>query len=788
MPKALQLLLLLLCLFVLPLQAYAQQSGQVEGRVIEAGAEEPLASANVVLLAEGFQRGTTTDLQGRFSFDDVPAGTYRLSASMLGYEESEVEIAVQPGEKTTVGDLALQETTYGMEEVTVSATRSREHLSTVPSSITVIGPEEMETQTTLTSDLGDVLAQAVPGLGQSTGTLSNYGQTLRGRDLFTLIDGVPQATPLRRGLRSLRSIDPSAIERIEVVRGASALYGYGATGGAINVVTRRAEDGPFNAAVEAGLRFSTEDVGGSLSERLQGRASGRTGSFDYLVSGSFEDWGHFFDAEGDRIPQDPQGQGGLAGADEYNFLLKGGAQLDRQQRLELTFNYYDFKQEIAFATVPGVPDSAKATTEEAGEVPGKNPGTDNLVTTLRYEHAGLLGSRLAAQVFVQDFKTRFSYYPDPIYPDGGQPFIRSEKLGARLDVETPLPLTTGSTVRWGADFLRDETAQPLEDGRIYVPPIEQTSAAPFAQLKLPFGERAVLRSGARYEALRLSVDDYTTLFGENAVEGGTLTYDAFVFNTGGVFYPTDATEVFASFSQGFSVADVGRILRSYGEGTGEEQSTSVGALRPEPQKVNSYEAGVRLNTAAASATLTGFMNTSELGVTFEGDYPDLRIARSPERIQGVEATLDVRPTERLAFGGTYTYLEGKRDSNEDGSYATFLPGTRIPPMKATGYASYAPVEGWSARLQLLYSGSRDRFEGEDAEAFGQGPVESYTTVDLQTALDLEAVGLGRGTFRLGVENLFNAFYFPPISQWYNLGSGYAAAPGRQVTLSYAVDL
>ena len=770
------------------------QSGTISGRVINADGGTPLPGANVVLRGEGIdRRGDGSNAQGRYRLEAVPAGSYELTVSAVGYEEATRTVTVDPGE-TTRQDVALAPAPLGLGEVVVSAMRETEQIRSVPTSISVVGPEELDTQTALTGDLGDMLAQTVPGLAQSTGTLSNFGQTLRGRNLFVLIDGVPQSTPLRNGLRSLRSINPPAVERVEVIRGASALYGYGATGGAINIVTKRAEDGAINAFAEAGARFSGDDLEGSLSERGQLRVSGRTGAFDYVASGSYEDWGYFYDGEGDLVPQDPQGQGGLAGADEYNLLLKGGVQLGEEQRVEASFNYYDFKQDIEYATVSGTVGQEKSTAEAVDDAPGRDPGTENLVATLRYEHADLLGSSLSVQGLVQDFTTRFGYAD--FYPDGGgQPFIRSDKWGARLDIETPLSFTggtplAGSTLRWGADALRDETAQPLEDGRIYVPPIEQTSAAPFAQLKVPLAERAVLRGGARYEAFRLEVDDFTTLFGGSDVEGGTLSYDAFVFNAGGVLFLSDATEVFASFSQGFSVADVGRTLRSYGEGLDESASASVEALGPEAIKVNGYEVGARLRTKVADASLTGFINTSDLGSSYVGDFPDIRLARAAERIRGVEATLDLRPFDRAGLGGTFTYLEGKRDTDETGGYDTFLGGSRIPPLKGTAYASYAPVAGWTNRVQLLYSGERDRFAPQDdgTYTYGQAPVDAYTTVDLRTALDLGALGAGRGTIQVGLENVLDTFYFPPVSQWPGTGTSYAAAPGRRVSVSYSISL
>ncbi|MFX7540979.1 TonB-dependent receptor plug domain-containing protein, partial [Acinetobacter baumannii] len=73
------------------------------------------------------------------------------------------------------------------------------------------------------------------------------GQTLRGRNLAVLIDGIPQSTTINVR-RDLFNIDASAIERIEVLRGPTAIYGDGATGGVINI-TRAPGEGP--------VRFTT---------------------------------------------------------------------------------------------------------------------------------------------------------------------------------------------------------------------------------------------------------------------------------------------------------------------------------------------------------------------------------------------------------------------------------------------------------------------------------------------------------------------------------------------------
>lgn len=773
-----------LILMGLALPTTAQPADAVlEGRVVDAQTGASILGVNVAVESAEATTGTSTDADGRYRLTGLPPGSYQLEASAIGYDAYRAPVRVARGETVTL-DVELERRAYRLDEVVVSATRREEELATIPSSVSVLGPETVEQQTALTSDLGDVLAQTVPGLGPSTHSLSNYGQTLRGRNLFVLIDGVPQTVPLRNGLRDLRTINPSAIGRVEVVRGASALYGYGGGGGVINIIPERPQSTRMTFRTEVGTRFSPANAGDSFSGRLAQQVSGQRGGIDYLVSGAYERWGYFFDGEGDRIPQDPHNQGGLAGANEFNVRAHVGTQLDAQQRIDASFNVYDFKQDLAFVTEAGTPGETKARATSSDTIPGENPGTTNWVASLNYTHGDVAGSRLSAKAYRQDYSTRFGFAT--FYPDGGgQSVLNSEKLGFRFDVSTPLALTSGSTLLWGVDALRDETSQPLEDDRTYVPAITQLSAAPFAQAKLPFGERVVLRGGARYETFRLSVDDFTTLFpaidtdgdgtadARNDVDGGTLTYDHLVVNVGGVVTLVDGVDLFGGFSQGFSVADVGRALR----GT---QAESVEALRPEAQTVNNYEMGLRGGTAVLNGSVAGFINTSDLGSTF-GDFPELDIIRSPERIRGIEADINAQPTQALHFGGTLTVQEGKRDADDDGEYETYLPGSRIPPTKVTGYVAYTPGPNWQNRIQVLHSGVRDRFDGDAEAAFGQGDIAPYTVVDLSTAY-----AVGPGTVKLGIENLFDTFYFPTISQWYNLGYGYTAAPGRQVSLSYTV--
>ncbi|NJN73580.1 MAG: TonB-dependent receptor [Limnothrix sp. RL_2_0] len=677
-------------------------------------------------------------------------------------------------------------------ELIVTATRTEEEPDAVPRSITIISSEEIETQTALNSNLSTALGKLVPGLSTSTETSSNFGQTLRGRNISVLIDGVPQSTN-RNAQRDLRTIDPSAIERVEILRGPSALYGDGATGGIINIITKSGAGQPFASSTSIGTKFSLTELDNSFGYTLSHAVSGSEDKLSFAASGSLTTNNNLYDSNGDLIPPTPTLQGGLGETETLNLAAKIGYDISETQNIQVSFNYYNDSQssDLGLTFQNFFP-----TLERATAIPGlqlaDQPDTENIVLNLAYTNKDILGSRLDSQIYYRDYSTRFYPFAQPV---NSPPFnflpiqseVESEKIGGRIDIETPLSKDDSLEVLWGIDYDYEDTSQPVDifdpaavffsNGLVFnpvgtsilSPPLQQSELGLFGQLNWDVSDSFRVSGGIRQEFIGIELDDFTTILGAD-VGGGSLDYDATLFNIGAVYAVSDEVSFFGNFSQGFSVADVARVLRTAAPGFNVED------LRPEAQKVDSYELGIRGNWDKLQASLSGFYSFSNLGSTFDTTNL-LDITRDPLRVYGVEADLRAQVNNQVALGGTLTLSQGARDTDFDGDFETDSSSLVVPPLKLTGFVEYNPTNKWRNRFQVNVVGDRD------AEANGTvfQSVNGYVTADLISQYETDF-----GTFQLGIENIFNTDYFPITAQAFG-GFNQYAGQGTTVSLKYGFD-
>lgn len=694
------------------------------------------------------------------------------------------------------------------EEVIVTGSRLPANVRTLPGSVTILNKQKIEEQLEFSTDVGQLVGNAVPGMGVTTGNASSFSQTMRGRKPAILIDGVPQSAPLRDVGRDLRIVSPFALERIEVIRGATALYGLGGAGGVINFITRRPAEEGITASSEVGIGASLQGRADDSLTYLATQSVGlKFGQFDAMLIGSYEQSGLQIDANGEIIPPDPNfGQGGIADMETISLFGKFGVDLSDRARLEFTVSHYDAAQDSDYVTnlipfyyaLPVTQSSVapKATDAILGPVfrngYAVDPSTRNDFQVATFTHDDVFGSKLSLQISHQDFEAVFGYSPYALLPvaprpsmpyGGGQTVLASEKWGARIDVGTPITLgSRDGQILWGLDVLSDKTSQVIRTGGVWVPELTQTTIAPFLQFEIDATDWLNIRGGVRYERVSIEVPTFTTLafysgpstVGGNTVIGGDLDFNEVVFNIGGVANLTDSLDFFAGFSQGFITTDLGRLLREY-------RGADVAGFKPEAQIIDSYEAGLRYSSGPVDATISVFYSESEYGTTL--DPITYSVARGPEHIWGAEATLDYQMSDRLGMGLTASWVDGEYDPNLDGIF-TEMPTVRINPSKITGYVSYEFVQDWTIRLQGLYSFSTDRDYGPMAGQQGFMPIESFFVLDASISGKV-----GPSRVSLGVQNLLNEDYFSPDAQAlpvsYNATRGKAA--GTSVLLKISFD-
>jgi iron complex outermembrane receptor protein len=742
-------------------------------------------------------------INGRLSADE--AIRQALSGSDLTVETTAGgALNIRRKSAAEISAAATHDSPAVMPTVVVTDERMGGSLAQPARQITVIEGQELDDLRAISpNNIGTMLSKAVPGLSDSSRTLTDFGQTLRGRNALILVDGIPLNTN-RDSSRNLINIDPARINRIEVLRGSSAIYGSGASGGIISVTTRPAGGEPI-AETTILMNGALSKLGSEgLGAQVQHYFSGKGDVVDYEVDASYRRIGGSYDAHGDRIAPDAS-QGDLFDSNTYSLGGKLGFRIDANQRLQLSASYLRAKQNTDYASDPkiaGTPlGTATARAIKGLDLANQNE-VENTMLSANYEHKDILGSSLSMLLYGRDNSTRFTPFDARTNVNRGgnidQVMQNNKVFGGRLTMDTPLGSNQNAKLLWGADFIQERSNMPLDvfdpaaydasgglvfrktGQRTYLPWLTTRSMGVFAQLQYKFNEQWSAEGGLRYEKASASFDDFqplsqSKLASPTTIKGGKVSYDAVVHNAGLVFKPVKGQEFYGSVSQGFDLPDIGVILRNA------NATFNINSSQLEPVKTDSYELGWRGRFSNTMASLAVFRSSSDLGGV-QSFNNGLVLTRTSEKINGVEATVDhYSDDEKWVSGGTLTWMQG-REVPQGAKQDQQMTGYRIPPVKVTAYVQYQPNERWSNRAQLTWFAAKDYRLADGKTQFARADVESYYTVDLVSRYKLSK----HDSVTLGIENLFNKYYLPLYSQLIRSGNNNSRlpAPGATFTVSY----
>ncbi|MFT6553729.1 MAG: iron complex outermembrane receptor protein [Alloalcanivorax venustensis] len=702
---------------------------------------------------------------------------YSLPLSVLSFSLLPLTAAISTAAQA-------QDTNNQLEPVTVTTTRGNSEAGETPQKITVINRDEIEQQMAITNDQAQVLSNLIPSYSPSRQKLTNAGETFRGRDPLFLIDGIPQSNPLRDGSRDGYTIDLAMVERIEVIHGASAEHGLGATGGIINFVTRRPEGTELRQHIGVGVSAPSDYESDGLSYETDYRLEGIHGDWDFLLGGAYKSRGLFYDADGRAVGID-QAQGDTMDSQSHDVFMKIGYWLDDTQNLELSVNRFELEGNHDYVGIAGDRDRGIPATSVKGDPAGDPVRNEALTTSLSYRNTDLAGNDVRLQLYTQRFRARyggdtFGTFQDPSIAPAGTLFDQSQnesdKYGAKFTLTRDGLLDGKLKATTGLDLLQDETSQILaQTGREWVPETQFQNAAPFLQLEYQATDRLSLHGGVRHEYAKLDVDTYTTLasYGSQTVQGGSPRFEETLFNAGVVFQATDWAQLFANYSEGFGMPDVGRVLRAVDQ-SGQDVDDYVDL---EPIVTDNREIGARLSQGTVDFEVSYYQSDSDFGSRLALRNGVFEVQREKTEIHGMEADLGWRFREGHRLSTSYAHVSGKFDSNDNGVVDTRLDGRNIGPDRVT----VRWQANWSPKLTTQVQGNH--YFSRDIPSDPELGFDSYQVFDA-----FAGYRLGQGQVTVGVENLFNEQYITYFSQAASaLDSRYFAGRGRVVSLGYNLD-
>ena len=678
--------------------------------------------------------------------------------------------------------------TVSLEEVVITANRIKEKKTDAVANVTIIDQKKLQQFIKIAPDMSHLIGMIEPAMSLSTNTTNNRYQNLRGRSILVLIDGIPQSTPLRATDRDIRSIDPAAVERIEIVKGATSIYGNGAIGGIMNIVTKKSPKNVIfggQTTIGASARDSFKENRG-FGYRFNQQFYGNYKGFSYLVDAAMNQTGSAIDGTGEYISP----RYGLGDVRTYNGLVKLGYQFDDDNKVEAMYNFYQSLQ-----NTPLVASGGKYLERPRIGVYGtKDPAAQD--EGMRYNHNAYIKfnsnnifkrTDLELSAFTQHQYAIFDYRKhnarSPRWESSsGQATVKGEKYGIRTQLTSKVLFSENvfTQLLYGADVLIDKTSQPLVDGRYWMPELTSYNSAPFLQTKTTFFQYYVLKAGLRYDYIDVSVPNYEVLRLRNTdprvyVKGGDLTYNNLSPNVGIAYNQFKYFQPFISYSQGFSIFDLGRTLRA-------AKADVLSKINTEPVKTENYEAGAYAELSKY-VHLSGsyFYTYSKLGSDLKSVSGFWVVDRTPQKVYGFEVNADIFPTKWLTLGGSFISFEGKKKSTEDGDWDGYMSGTSIPAPKATAYIRVTPTEYSYLQVNYLHTGSRDRFSPDNRGVYTEGEGIVYP-IDL---FSLSAGYTFNNSFSLalGIENLTDKVYYTPASMLVARDAEYARGNGRYFNLS-----
>lgn len=698
---------------------------------------------------------TTSDVEGlqadalNGQFSVAQALHTLLAGSGMSWAFSDAKTVILRRDNAPAASMTLKPI-----EVSV-ASRTSTSISEIPGTVWVVDQTQLREQLQTGVSLKEAIGKLVPGLDLAPEGRTNYGQNMRGRNVLVMIDGVSQNSS--RGLsRQFDSISPFNVERVEVLSGASAIYGGGATGGIINIVTKKGAPGPaqFETQVSASSGFNNSD---DLSTRIAQSVSGGNERISGRLGISGEQNEAFYDGSGKQIFIDNT-QTDLQYNRTVDLMGSLAMQFNDEQSLDLLAQYYDSGNHgdtgIYF---PNLNAKKPSNLEDAelrdGYSTDLEPRTKRVLLNANYHHSDVLG---------QDFYLQGSYrkeddnfYPFPYYNSAPGKPVGSNGVyfaGSQQNFEVT-SLKALFAKEWNAfkftygvdlDRERFNAEQSTFDQRISSDSggldLDTASKAPrypsyrvdglsgYAQVDWHATDNLTVSGGARRQQMDVDVGTFKT------AEGGSNDYSVNLYNLGTLYDFKNGHQLWVNYGEGFDLPDPAKFYGKPGLSVADNPLAGI--------KSRQVETGWRYSDSDWDAQAALYYIWSDKVITTDSATLTIDVIDQKSRDYGFEGALSRHFASGWEAGST---LHLVRSEEEDPDGGWMKRDARYASLsKSTAFVGWKG-ERTSARLQ----GNHAFTLKDDADH----TIDGYTTFDLLGSQDTEF-----GTVSAGIQNLLDKEY------------------------------
>lgn len=664
--------------------------------------------------------------------------------------------------------LALQvqaQETVELDEVKVTAGRVEQELMDVNMSVSVITQEEIRRSSA--RNVGELL-EDIPGVRiNNDGGQGMKRIKIRGEDAFrtlVMIDG-QKVSEHKSMSGSPMLIDPSMIERIEVIKGpASVLYGSDAIGGAINIITKKGGTKPIEGEVSAGMNTSAS--GKNASGSIYGGIDG----WKYRLSASIEDNDNLKTPKGEMENTYFTARS-VSGFLSYDFTPDAtvGASLD----------YYDLEFGSSDVNTPGfavdVPKWTRFKAAAFGEIKNITSSFVRLRTNIFYQKSKKDMTNTVPGVWTQGEVDTFKAmgfeeaFLNRVGVQAGnayvlQPHASNDMNQYGFSIQADWQIGDSNYLIAGYEISYDDlNAHSWNTGTNVMPMMltdknydgYQMTNAVYASMETLLSANLTLTYGARYTWVKTDMDSINNKMGTKT--SGEGSDGKIVFNAGVLWHGTDNLTLRASYAQGYRSPILQELYIDTSMG-----STGTTYANPDlkPETSDNFEIGARWNSTGLSADLAIFYSTADdyIATLYNAQKRGYQYNNVAEaKTFGVELTSSVRIAE-TGFEPYLTATWMRRQYQNGNGFSTYDTATpefmlRYGVRWSGMYAGLGLRADAFARSQTEIEYDDGVQSATDSSSYRLG---GYTTLNLTAGVDF---GPKRQySFDMGLYNIFDKGY------------------------------